>query len=135
MSARSSRLGGRVKRSMGFRLRLDMGGPAAPRGSRDIDQDRETRTMARKLTQEERAQALGDLAGWQEVDGRDASCKSFAFNTFNQAWGFMGRVALMAEKMDHHPERFDHTNKADVTLSTHELGGLPRSGDHTSEHQ
>src|SRR3546814_13890554 len=88
-----------------------MGGPAAPRGSHDVDQDRETRTMARKLTQEERAQALGDLAGWQEVDGRDAIRKSFAFKTFNEAWGFMSRVALMAEKMDHHPEWFNVYNK------------------------
>ncbi len=80
--------------------------------------------MTRRLTGQEREQALRDLAGWQEVEGRDAIRKSFTFKTFNQAWGFMSRVALKAEKMDHHPEWFNVYNRVDVTLSTHEVDGL-----------
>lgn len=80
--------------------------------------------MTRRLTGQEREQALLDLAGWQEVEGRDAIRKSFTFKTFNQAWGFMSRVALKAEKMDHHPEWFNVYNRVDVTLSTHEVDGL-----------
>jgi 4a-hydroxytetrahydrobiopterin dehydratase len=56
--------------------------------------------------------------------GRDAIHKSFKFADFNQAWGFMTRVALAAEKADHHPEWFNVYNKVDITLSTHDAGGL-----------
>lgn len=80
--------------------------------------------MTRRLTGQEREQALRHLAGWQEVEGRDAIHKSFTFKTFNQAWGFMSRVALKAEKMNHHPEWFNVYNRVDVTLSTHEVDGL-----------
>lgn len=58
------------------------------------------------------------------VDGRDAIEKKFQFKDFNEAFGFMSRVALKAEKMDHHPEWFNVYNKVDITLSTHDCGGL-----------
>jgi len=80
--------------------------------------------MARKLTEAERAQALADLQGWTEVEGRDALTKTFRFKDFNEAFGFMGRVALLAEKMNHHPEWFNVYNRVDVTMSTHDAGGL-----------
>jgi 4a-hydroxytetrahydrobiopterin dehydratase len=80
--------------------------------------------MVEKLTTEERAAALKELAGWQAVDGRDAIQRSFKFKNFNEAWGFMTRVALMAEKADHHPEWFNVYNRVDILLSTHDCGGL-----------
>ncbi|XP_015203007.1 pterin-4-alpha-carbinolamine dehydratase [Lepisosteus oculatus] len=81
---------------------------------------------AQRLTQEEREQVLPHLrsAQWIEVVGRDAIYKEFLFKDFNQAFGFMSRVALQAEKMDHHPEWFNVYNKVQVTLSTHECGGI-----------
>ena len=82
--------------------------------------------MATKLSGAERDAAVGELAGWSEVDGRDAIQKSFKFKNFNEAFGFMTRVALVAEKMDHHPEWFNVYNKVDVILSTHDAGGLTR---------
>ncbi|WP_366511549.1 4a-hydroxytetrahydrobiopterin dehydratase [Maricaulis sp.] len=68
--------------------------------------------------------ALAKLSGWQAVDGRDAICKTFEFADFNQAWGFMSRVAVRAEAMNHHPEWFNVWNKVDVTLATHDAGGV-----------
>jgi len=82
--------------------------------------------MATKLSGPERSEALGKLAGWSDVDGRDAIAKTFKFKTFNEAFGFMSRVALVAEKMDHHPEWFNVYNKVDVTLSTHDAGGVTK---------
>lgn len=80
--------------------------------------------MAEKLSNERRAEVLGQLAGWQAVDGRDAITRTFKFKDFNEAFGFMARAALIAEKMDHHPEWFNVYNRVDVTLSTHDAGGL-----------
>ena len=80
--------------------------------------------MAEKLSEAARAAALADLAGWAAVDGRDAISKTFTFDDFNQAFGFMSRVALKAEAMNHHPEWFNVWNRVDVTLSTHDAGGL-----------
>lgn len=80
--------------------------------------------MAAKLEGSERAAALAGLSGWSEVEGRDAIRKSFRFADFNAAFGFMARVALLAEKMDHHPEWFNVYNKVDVTLATHDAGGV-----------
>lgn len=79
-----------------------------------------------KLDEEERNTALSSLhkAGWTEVEGRDAIYKEFLFKDFNQAFGFMTRVALKAEKMDHHPEWFNVYNKVQITLSTHDCSGL-----------
>uniref|UniRef100_A0AAZ3P7Q8 Pterin-4-alpha-carbinolamine dehydratase n=2 Tax=Salmoninae TaxID=504568 RepID=A0AAZ3P7Q8_ONCTS len=78
------------------------------------------------LSEEERDHLLPLLrnAQWVEVVGRDAIYKEFIFKDFNQAFGFMSRVALQAEKMDHHPEWFNVYNKVQITLSTHDCGGL-----------
>jgi 4a-hydroxytetrahydrobiopterin dehydratase len=80
--------------------------------------------MVEKLTGEARAAALRGLAGWSPTAGRDAIAKSFKFADFNEAWGFMSRVALAAEKMDHHPEWFNVYNRVEIVLSTHDAGGL-----------
>ena len=80
--------------------------------------------MAEKVGEPARREAVASLAGWSDVTGRDAISKTFRFETFNQAFGFMSRVALMAEKMDHHPEWFNVYNRVEVTLSTHDAGGV-----------
>src|SRR5215510_8346678 len=80
--------------------------------------------MSGKLTGDARKSALARLKGWSEVSGRDAIAKKFVFKDFNQAFGFMARAALIAEKMDHHPEWFNVYKTVEVTLSTHDAGGL-----------
>ena len=80
--------------------------------------------MVERLTEEERAAALEALPGWVLVDGRDAITRTFTFGDFNAAFGFMSRVAMVAEKMDHHPEWFNVYNRVEVTLSTHDADGL-----------
>lgn len=80
--------------------------------------------MTEKLAGRARSKALASLNGWKKVRGRDAIQKSFRFADFNQAWGFMTRVAMAAEKSDHHPEWFNVYNKVDIVLSTHDAGGL-----------
>jgi len=80
--------------------------------------------MGGKLSGDARAKAIAGLAGWAEVDGRDAITKTFQFKTFNQAFGFMARAALKAEQMDHHPEWFNVYNRVEVTLATHDAGGV-----------
>jgi 4a-hydroxytetrahydrobiopterin dehydratase len=80
--------------------------------------------MAQKLTGDARKSALAKLSGWSEVKDRDAITKKFVFKDFNEAFGFMTRAALVAEKMDHHPEWFNVYKTVDVTLSTHDAGGL-----------
>jgi 4a-hydroxytetrahydrobiopterin dehydratase len=80
--------------------------------------------MVEKLAGAARTAALAELSGWAVVDGRDAIARSFKFRNFNEAWGFMTRIALHAEKQDHHPEWFNVYNRVDITLATHECGGL-----------
>jgi 4a-hydroxytetrahydrobiopterin dehydratase len=80
--------------------------------------------MAEKLTGEARKSALAKLSGWSESAGRDAVTKKFVFENFNEAFGFMTRAALVAEKLDHHPEWFNVYKTVEVTLSTHDAGGL-----------
>ncbi|XP_017866789.1 PREDICTED: pterin-4-alpha-carbinolamine dehydratase isoform X1 [Drosophila arizonae] len=84
------------------------------------------RKMVAKLTEQERAEKLQPLLdkGWSLVEGRDAIYKEFVLKDFNQAFSFMTGVALLAEKMNHHPEWFNCYNKIQVTLSTHDVGGL-----------
>jgi len=77
-----------------------------------------------KLSASARKSALAKLAGWHEVANRDAITKKFVFKDFNQAFGFMARVALVAEKLDHHPEWSNVYKNVEVTLSTHDAGGL-----------
>ena len=80
--------------------------------------------MAQKLTAEARKAALARLPGWADAQGRDAIAKKFVFKDFNQAFGFMTRAALVAEKMDHHPEWFNVYKTVEVTLATHDAGGV-----------
>ncbi|EME70609.1 pterin-4-alpha-carbinolamine dehydratase [Paramagnetospirillum caucaseum] len=80
--------------------------------------------MNAKLSNEQRAAALAELDGWTDVEGRDAIRRSLRFGDFTEAFGFMTRVALVAERMNHHPEWFNVWNRVDVTLSTHDAGGV-----------
>lgn len=80
--------------------------------------------MTDKLTGDARTDAIAALDGWAQVPGRDAITKTFTFKDFNAAFGFMGRAALAAEKADHHPEWFNVYNRVEVTLATHDAGGV-----------
>ena len=80
--------------------------------------------MAAKLSADDRKEAVAKLAGWSDVPGRDAITKTFQFKDFNAAFGFMARVALTAEKLDHHPEWKNVYRTVEATLSTHDAGGL-----------
>jgi 4a-hydroxytetrahydrobiopterin dehydratase len=85
---------------------------------------------AQALTDDQRSTALQNLLsstpqlGWQLLKDRDAITKTFHFVDFNQAWKFMGKVAVLAEDMNHHPEWFNVYNRVEVTLTTHDCGGL-----------
>lgn len=80
--------------------------------------------MAQKLTADARVVALSKLNGWSATPERDAITKKFVFKDFSAAFGFMTRSALVAEKLDHHPEWFNVYKTVEVTLSTHDAGGL-----------
>ena len=82
--------------------------------------------MTDKLSPPARTEALAPLlaSGWSEVDGRDAIAKTFRFKDFTEAFAWMTRMALTAEKMNHHPEWFNVYKTVEVTLSTHDAGGL-----------
>jgi 4a-hydroxytetrahydrobiopterin dehydratase len=80
--------------------------------------------MIHKLTSEERAAKLAPLHGWQAVPGRDAIQREFKFADFNEAFGFMTRVAIKAQEMNHHPEWFNVYHKVAITLSTHDANGV-----------
>jgi 4a-hydroxytetrahydrobiopterin dehydratase len=80
--------------------------------------------MTDKLSGAQRAEALAVLDGWSEVDGRDAIQKEFKFKSFIQAWGWMTQMAIVAEKMNHHPEWNNVYNRVQVVLTTHDADGL-----------
>ncbi len=80
--------------------------------------------MARKLSAKELNDALSTLDGWSEIRGRDAIAKKYVFADFVAAFGFMTRVALIAETMNHHPEWYNVYKTVEVTLSTHDDGGV-----------
>ena len=80
--------------------------------------------MIAKLTDTERATLPIALPQWRMVPGRDAIQRDFAFADFSAAWGFMSRVALLAEKQDHHPEWSNVWNRVSITLATHDAGGI-----------
>jgi 4a-hydroxytetrahydrobiopterin dehydratase len=80
--------------------------------------------MVAKLTDTERATLATALPQWRMVAGRDAIQRDFAFADFSEAFGFMARVALLAEKQDHHPEWSNVWNRVSITLATHDAGGL-----------
>jgi 4a-hydroxytetrahydrobiopterin dehydratase len=82
--------------------------------------------MPQRLIDDERHAALAGIPGWSMVAGREAITKRFTFADFNAAFGFMARAALVAERMDHHPEWFNVWNRVDVTLATHSANGLTR---------
>ncbi|HEY8337778.1 MAG TPA: 4a-hydroxytetrahydrobiopterin dehydratase [Tardiphaga sp.] len=80
--------------------------------------------MVERLSAEARKAALAGLPGWSEVAGRDAIARTFTFKDFNEAFGFMARAALVAEKADHHPEWRNVYKVVEVVLSTHDAGGV-----------
>jgi len=80
--------------------------------------------MIARLTDDERKAGLAELKDWQHVEGRDAIRRAFKFKNFSEAWGFMNRVALLAETQDHHPEWSNVYNRVEILLSTHDCDGL-----------
>ena len=80
--------------------------------------------MAERLLAEARKAALQELSGWAEVSGREAIARTFTFKDFNEAFGFMSRAALVAEKKDHHPEWRNVYKTVEVVLATHDAGGV-----------
>jgi 4a-hydroxytetrahydrobiopterin dehydratase len=80
--------------------------------------------MAERLSGEARKSALEGLPGWSETPGREAIARTFTFKDFNEAFGFMSRVALVAEKRDHHPDWRNVYRTVEVVLATHDAGGL-----------
>jgi 4a-hydroxytetrahydrobiopterin dehydratase len=82
--------------------------------------------MAERLSAETRRAALAELSGWSETTGREAIARTFIFRDFNEAFGFMTRAALIAEKKDHHPEWKNVYKTVEVVLATHDAGGVTR---------
>ena len=82
--------------------------------------------MAERLSAEARLAALAELPGWSETTGREAIARTFIFRDFNEAFGFMTRAALVAEKKDHHPEWKNVYKTVEVVLATHDAGGVTR---------
>ena len=80
--------------------------------------------MTERLSAEARKSALKGLPGWKEVEGREAIERTFVFKDFNEAFGFMSRVALVAEKNDHHPEWRNVYKTVEVVLTSHDAGGV-----------
>lgn len=80
--------------------------------------------MVAKLDAAARAALADTLPGWSLVEGRDAIRRRFVFRDFSEAWGFMARVALLAERHDHHPEWSNVWNRVEIVLTTHDAGGL-----------
>lgn len=80
--------------------------------------------MVDRLTESKRSAALSALPKWEPVEGRDAIRRKLVFGNFNEAWGFMTRVAVEAERIDHHPEWYNVWATVDVTLTTHDCSGL-----------
>jgi len=80
--------------------------------------------MAERLSAAARKSSLGELSGWSEVQGREAITRTFTFKDFNEAFGFMARVAMVAEKRDHHPEWKNVYKTVEVVLATHDAGGV-----------
>jgi 4a-hydroxytetrahydrobiopterin dehydratase len=80
--------------------------------------------MVQTLSPEDRVAALSELSDWEVLDGRDAIRRKFVFADFNEAWGFMSRIAMEAERRDHHPEWSNVWATVDITLSTHDCDGL-----------
>ncbi|MFT5484080.1 MAG: 4a-hydroxytetrahydrobiopterin dehydratase [Halieaceae bacterium] len=86
--------------------------------------------MTIALSGAQRGQAIAGLLGWEDLDERDAIRKTFIFHNFNEAFAFMTRVALEAEKQDHHPEWCNVYNRVEVVLTTHDAGGVSEKDVH-----
>jgi 4a-hydroxytetrahydrobiopterin dehydratase len=111
-------------RGLGRLCRLIVAGiPKAPFGVRLNGVKREA-IMAERLSAAARKSALEGLSGWSDVPGREAIARTFVFKDFNEAFGFMSRVALVAEKHDHHPEWRNVYKTVEVVLATHDAGGV-----------
>ena len=82
--------------------------------------------MVKRLTDSERSTALANLTGWSLASEREAITKHYEFTDFSAAFGFMTQAALAAERINHHPEWSNVWNKVDVTLTTHDAGGLTK---------
>ena len=82
--------------------------------------------MVARFSESERQAALNELSSWQLAQGREAIQRSFKFKNFSEAWGFMNRVALLAETQDHHPEWSNVYNRVEILLSTHDCEGLSK---------
>jgi 4a-hydroxytetrahydrobiopterin dehydratase len=89
--------------------------------------------MVEQLNEDQRAAALDRLGEWDYDEARDALTRSFLFADFSEAFAFMTRVALLAEKMDHHPEWSNVWNRVDMLLTTHDAGGLSERDVHMAE--
>jgi 4a-hydroxytetrahydrobiopterin dehydratase len=89
--------------------------------------------MVEQLNEDQRAAALDRLGEWDYDDARDALTRSFLFADFSEAFAFMTRVALLAEKADHHPEWSNVWNRVDILLTTHDAGGLSQRDVHMAE--
>ncbi len=90
--------------------------------------------MAEKLDKDKRDAALRTLSGWQNLADRDAITKNFTFADFNHAFGWMTQIALIAEKMDHHPEWFNVYKTVNVTLATHDANGVTQKDIDLAQH-
>ena len=86
--------------------------------------DKEAKLAVERLDDAARAALAAELPGWSLAKGRDAIRREFRFRDFSEAWGFMARVALLAEAQDHHPEWSNVYNRVDILLTTHDAGGL-----------
>ena len=80
--------------------------------------------MIDKLSDPQIEKELQALDGWKHHESKPAIHKTFKFKNFNEAWGFMSRIALIAEKMDHHPEWSNTYNRVEITLTTHDAKGI-----------
>ena len=89
--------------------------------------------MVTRLTEGHRRESLAAIPEWRYDEGRDAIARRFTFADFNQAFGFMTRVALLAEKADHHPEWSNVWNRVDILLTTHDAGGLSQRDIHMAQ--
>ena len=89
--------------------------------------------MVERLHGTARGTAIRQLVGWSEVEDRDAIRKTYHFGSFREAWGFMSEVALVAEKMDHHPEIFNVYNRVEIILSTHDADGVSEKDVHLAQ--
>ena len=83
--------------------------------------------MAEKISTEERSRALAQLEGWEAAKNREAIVKEYRFANFSQAFAWMTQVALLAEKMDHHPEWTNVYSRVSVVLTTHDAGGITQN--------